>query len=76
MMPSNPHPQQATRERAERSLEDVALYVLAILFAMLPFAWLFATGKASQLDLGVATLILIAALTALFQQRTKRKDSP
>lgn len=70
------HPKQEPRERAKRSPEDIALYVVAILFGMLPFVWLFATGKADPLDLGVATLIVIAALTALLQRRSRRTDSP
>jgi hypothetical protein len=70
------HPEQAPRGRAKHSREDLAVYIALLLFGALPFVWLFATGEANQLDLGVATLILIAATTAIFHNRRKRKDSP
>ncbi len=57
--------------------EDVLLYVIGVVVALLPFVWLFATGAAAPLDLGLATIMLIACCSpAVLRWSRHRPESP
>lgn len=50
---------------------DRALLIVTALYALLPFGRLLVTGEANQVDMGVATILLVMVLSSLFQRRAR-----
>ena len=48
---------------------DRALLIVTALYALLPFGRLLVTGEANQVDMGVATIVLVLVLSSLFRRR-------
>lgn len=50
---------------------DRVLLIVTALYALLPFGRLLVTGEANQVDMGVATILLVLVLSSLFQRRAR-----
>lgn len=64
-------PKQDSQDGANHSPTDILLYFVAFAYAMLPFIRLIVTGTADQLDLGVATILLVALGSAAWARRAR-----
>jgi hypothetical protein len=60
-----PPPRHARFMRREPG--EVAIFLVALLFALLPFIGYVVTGSADQLDLGIATLLVILIFATCFR---------
>ncbi len=62
-----PQDQRASATLARR---DRVIALVVGFVAVLPFVQLCASGSANQVDLGVATILLLLVISSLFERRT------
>lgn len=67
------HPPADNPTLSTRSVHmDWALLLVAGAYALLPFGRLAMTGSADQVDMGVATIVLVLVLSSVIDSRRRR----